>query len=119
MVDRCSHVLDARETTPTPDPPRTDPHIERLLRELAPHVLGTLVRRHGQFDTCEDAVQEALLAAALRWPTEGIPEAPRAWLLTVAGRRLVDEWRSESARRRREATDAVLDLASQAQPADE
>jgi RNA polymerase sigma factor (sigma-70 family) len=77
--------------------------IEDLLRELAPRVLGTLVRRHGQFDACEDAVQEALLAAALQWPREGVPEDPRAWLLTVAGRRLTDAWRSESARRSREA----------------
>jgi predicted RNA polymerase sigma factor len=61
-----------------------------LLRELAPQVLGALVRRHGQFDACEDAVQEALLAAALQWPAEGIPDRPRAWLLTVAGHRLVD-----------------------------
>ncbi len=79
-----------------------DPRIEDLLRELAPQVLGTLVRRHGQFAACEDAVQEALLAAALQWPTEGVPDRPRSWLLTVASRSLVDEWRSESARRRRE-----------------
>jgi RNA polymerase sigma factor (sigma-70 family) len=88
----------------------TDPRIEGLLRELAPRVLGTLVRRHGQFDACEDAVQEALVAAALRWPAEGIPDSPRSWLLTVASRRLVDEWRSESARRRREEGAAILEL---------
>ena len=76
--------------------------IEDLLRELAPQVLSTLIRRHGQFAACEDAVQEALLAAALQWPTEGVPDRPRSWLLTVANRSLVDEWRSESARRRRE-----------------
>jgi RNA polymerase sigma factor (sigma-70 family) len=93
----------------------TDVRIEDLLRELAPQVLGTLVRRHGQFDACEDAVQEALLAAALRWAEEGIPDNPRSWLVTVASRRLVDEWRSESARRRREETDAVLELPAQGQ----
>jgi RNA polymerase sigma factor (sigma-70 family) len=76
--------------------------VEGLLRELAPQVLGLLVRRHGQFDACEDAVQEALLAAATQWPVEGVPDSPRAWLLTVASRRLADAWRSESARRRRE-----------------
>ena len=59
--------------------------VEELLRELAPQVLGTLVRRYGQFDACEDAVQEALLAAALQWPADGVPESPRGWLLTVAG----------------------------------
>jgi len=83
--------------------------IEDLLRELAPQVLCTLVRRHGQFAACEDAVQEALLAAALQWPTEGVPNQPRSWLLTVAGRSLVDEWRSESTRRRREETVAALE----------
>ena len=82
--------------------------IEDLLRELAPQVLGVLVRRHGQFDACEDAVQEALLAATVQWPGEGVPERPRSWLLTVAGRALVDSWRADSARRRRE-TAAALD----------
>jgi RNA polymerase sigma factor (sigma-70 family) len=74
------------------------------------------VRRHGQFDACEDAVQEALLAAASQWPTDGIPDNPRAWLVTVAGRRLVDEWRSESARRRREESAVVLAGGSGAEP---
>ena len=68
------------------------------------------MRRHGQFDACEDAVQEALLAAARQWAEGGIPESPRSWLVTVASRRLVDEWRSESARRRREENVAVLDV---------
>jgi len=84
--------------------------IEPLLRELAPQVLGTLVRRHGQFDACEDAVQEALVAAALQWTSDGLPENPRSWLVTVASRRLVDEWRSESARRRREEAAATLEV---------
>jgi RNA polymerase sigma factor (sigma-70 family) len=82
--------------------------IEGLLRELAPLVLGGLVRRHGQFDACEDAVQEALLAAATQWPDQGIPDNPRGWLVTVASRRLTDHWRSEAARRRREAAVAWL-----------
>jgi len=86
--------------------------IEHLLRELAPQVLGILARRNGRFDACEDATQEALLAAATQWPTEGIPDSPRAWLVTVASRRLVDEWRSEIARRRRERQDAALELAA-------
>jgi RNA polymerase sigma factor (sigma-70 family) len=81
--------------------------VEDLLRRAAPRVLGVLVRRHGQFDLCEDAVQEALLAAAQAWPRHGLPEEPVAWLVTVAGRRLTDLWRSESARRRREDTVAA------------
>jgi RNA polymerase sigma factor (sigma-70 family) len=80
---------------------------EDLLRPLAPQVLGALVRRYGRFDVCEDAVQEALLAAALQWPEEGVPRNPRAWLLTVASRRLADEQRSNEARRRREETAAA------------
>ena len=82
--------------------------VEDLLRDLAPQVLGALVRRHGQFDACEDAMQEALFAAARQWPTDGVPDQPRAWLLRVAGRCLVDGWRAESARHRREQTAATL-----------
>lgn len=81
--------------------------IEDLLRELAPQVLGTLVRRHEQFDACEDAVQEALIDAAAQWPERGLPDHPRSWLVTVASRRLIDEVRSQSARRRREETVAA------------
>lgn len=79
-----------------------DRRLDTALRDAAPYALGTLVRRYGQFDACEDAVQEALIAAASSWPADGIPDSPRAWLTTVADRRLTDAWRSESARRRRE-----------------
>ena len=82
--------------------------VEGLLRELAPQVLGALIRRYGQFGDCEDAVQEALLAAALQWPEQGLPENPRGWLITVASRRLTDEVRGDSARRQREARAAAL-----------
>jgi RNA polymerase sigma factor (sigma-70 family) len=87
--------------------------MEDLLRELAPQVLGSLLRRHGpsQFDACEDAVQEALLAAALQWPRQGLPGNPRGWLITVASRQLVDQWRSDQARRRREETVTSLEMA--------
>lgn len=81
--------------------------LEDLLRTLAPQVLGLLIRRYSQFDACEDAVQEALLEASLSWPRDGIPDNPHGWLVTVASRRLVDQWRSESARRRREETFAL------------
>jgi RNA polymerase sigma factor (sigma-70 family) len=73
-----------------------------LLRELAPQVLSALVRRYGQFDACEDATQEALIAAATQWPSQGQPANPRGWLITVASRRLIDEVRSDHARRQRE-----------------
>jgi RNA polymerase sigma factor (sigma-70 family) len=76
---------------------------EHLLRELAPQVLGAVVRRHRNFAAAEDAVQEALVAAATQWPEEGVPDNPRAWLIQVASRRLTDQIRSEIARRRREA----------------
>ncbi len=81
------------------------PRTEDLLRELAPQVLGVLMRRYDGLDSCEDAVQEALLDAAVQWPASGRPENPRAWLLTVATRRLADILRSEAARRRREDAD--------------
>ena len=82
-----------------------NPSTEDLLRELAPQVLGVLMRRYAGLDSCEDAVQEALLDAATQWPATGLPDNPRGWLLTVATRRLTDILRSESARRQRE--DAV------------
>ncbi|NUT03488.1 MAG: sigma-70 family RNA polymerase sigma factor, partial [Hamadaea sp.] len=77
---------------------------EDLLRQLTPQVLGVVARRYGDFTEAEDAVQEALLAAALQWPEQGVPENPKAWLVTVASRRMTDQIRSESARRRREET---------------
>jgi RNA polymerase sigma factor (sigma-70 family) len=76
--------------------------LEDLWRELAPQVLGALVRRYGNFDTAEDAVQESLLAAAEQWPGQGVPADPRAWLITVASRRMTDLLRRDQARRRRE-----------------
>ncbi len=75
----------------------------------APRVLGALVRRHGDLDAAEDAVQEALLAASRQWPADGVPDDPAAWLVTVASRRLVDARRSELARTRRELLAARLD----------
>ncbi|WP_306361288.1 RNA polymerase sigma factor [Nocardia sp. CC227C] len=85
----------------------SDLEVEDLLREFAPQVLGILVRRYRDFDSAEDAVQEALLAAALQWPDEGVPENPRAWLVQVAQRRLVDAVRAEVARRQRESATAL------------
>jgi RNA polymerase sigma factor (sigma-70 family) len=84
----------------TPDDPHTN--IARLLRDLAPQVLGVLARRHDDFAAAEDAVQDALIAAAEQWPRDGIPANPSGWLYHVALRRLTDRMRSELARRRRE-----------------
>jgi RNA polymerase sigma factor (sigma-70 family) len=88
-----------------------DRAIEDLLRQLAPTVLATLARRHQQFDVCEDAVQEALLAAATQWPVDGIPANPLGWLVTAATRRRVEFWRSDTARRRREQAVAAAEIA--------
>ncbi|GAA1616689.1 sigma factor-like helix-turn-helix DNA-binding protein [Nonomuraea maheshkhaliensis] len=85
----------------------TTPAVEDLLRELTPQVLGTLTRRHGQFEGCEDAVQEAVLAATVQWPAEGVPDNPRGWLMTVASRRFIDQVRSDHARRERESATAA------------
>jgi RNA polymerase sigma factor (sigma-70 family) len=80
---------------------------EHLLRELAPQVLGAVIRRFHDFADAEDAVQEALLAAATQWPREGLPDNPRGWLIQVACRRMTDQLRTELARRRRETAVAV------------
>ena len=84
--------------------------LEDLLRTYAPQVLGTLLRRYGtgQFDLCENAVQEALLAAHEQWPAEGTPDDPRAWLVAAARRRLIDQFRSDARRREREQNQALL-----------
>ncbi len=88
---------------------RADTTPEGLVRELAPQVLGALVRRYGHFDESEDAVQEALLAASVQWPEQGVPANPRAWLIRVASRRLTDQLRADAARHRRETTVAALE----------
>ncbi len=85
----------------------TPPDLERLLRELTPQVLGSVVRRYRDFAAAEDVVQEASLAAAMQWPREGLPDNPRAWLTQVALRRMADHIRNESARRRRESEVAL------------
>jgi RNA polymerase sigma factor (sigma-70 family) len=82
--------------------------IDHLLRDLAPQVLGALLRTAGDFETTEDAVQEALLAAAQQWPVDGVPQHPKAWLITVANRRRIEIWRGEAARRRREDVSSAL-----------
>jgi RNA polymerase sigma factor (sigma-70 family) len=88
------------------------PELEHLLRTEAPQVLGALVRRFGHFDVAEDAVQDALLAAVQQWPTHGIPDYPRGWLIRVGYRRMVDQLRAEQLRQRRE-----YQLASEPTPA--
>jgi RNA polymerase sigma factor (sigma-70 family) len=95
--------------------------LEGLLRDLAPQVLAALVRRYGHFDLAEDAVQEALIAAAEQWPDRGLPGHPKGWLITVASRRLTDQLRSEESRRRREeaAVAAEPGPPATAAPADE
>jgi RNA polymerase sigma factor (sigma-70 family) len=97
------------------------PDLEGLLRDLAPQALGALVRRYGHFDLAEDAVQEALIAAAAQWPQQGVPDHPKGWLITVASRRLTDQLRSDEARRRREQAAAAAEPGPPAStaPADE
>jgi len=75
--------------------------MDDLLRALMPQVLAVLVRRGTDFAAAEDAVQDALIEAMRRWP-EQIPDDPKAWLITVAGRKVIDAQRAEGARRRRE-----------------
>ncbi|RLK25305.1 RNA polymerase ECF family sigma subunit [Micromonospora sp. M71_S20] len=87
------------------------PDVEHLLRTEAPQVLGALVRRFGHFDIAEDAVQEALLVASRAWPTDGVPENPRSWLIRIGYRRMVDLLRTDQARRRRERHAGMSELA--------
>ena len=94
-----------------------EPSGEHLLRDLAPQVLAAVVRRYGDFAASEDAVQEALCVAANKWPSEGVPDNPRAWLIQVAARRMADHVRAEIARRRREANASSEQLAEPIVPA--
>ena len=98
-----------------------DVRAEHLLRDLAPQVLGIMCRRFGDFAASEDAVQEALIAASIAWPRDGVPDSPRAWLIQVAQRRMTDHVRSEIARRNREGalaaeTDFVVEPSTQEVP---
>jgi RNA polymerase sigma factor (sigma-70 family) len=81
------------------------PELEGAIRAAAPRALAALVRRYGVFDQCEDAVQEALLDAFVRWRANGVPEQPIGWLISVASRRMMDGWRRDNARRQRELND--------------
>src|ERR1051326_2395815 len=89
---------------------RSEPAVEDLLRDLTPPARGGLVGGYGRFEGCGDAAREAVLAAAVQWPAEGVPDNPRGWLATVANRRLVDQIRSDHARREREWTSAEREL---------
>ena len=89
---------------------------EGLLRELAPQALAAVVRRYGDFASAEDAVQEALIAATSTWPTDGRPGDPLAWLVRVASRRMIDGYRRDDARRRREDLAASWSLAGPPAP---
>lgn len=95
-----------------------DPAAAATLREVAPQALAALVRRHGRFDACEDAVAEAMAEAAFQWPRDGVPANPRGWLIAVAHRRLIDQTRSDVARRRREANAALDPTSRSAGPLD-
>jgi RNA polymerase sigma factor (sigma-70 family) len=75
-------------------------------RREAPHVLAALLHRYGDLGDCEDAVQDAAAAATAQWPVDGVPADPRAWLIRVASRRLIDRFRADRARTRREEHEA-------------
>jgi RNA polymerase sigma factor (sigma-70 family) len=79
-----------------------DAPTQRLLRDLTPQVLGAVVRRYGNFAASEDAVQEALIAAATAWPRDGVPDNPRGWLIRAASRRMIDQVRADTTRQKRE-----------------
>lgn len=87
----------------------TAERFEDVWRQESPHVLAALLRRHGDLGDCEDATQEAMEAAARQWPREGMPDNPRAWLVRVASRRLIDHSRADASRSAREATAAAAE----------
>lgn len=95
--------------------------LEDVWRRESSHVLGALLRRHGDLGDCEDAAQEALAAAAVQWEADGWPDHPRGWLIRVASRRLVDQVRADRARTAREVGVAVREPADAhlAPPADD
>jgi RNA polymerase sigma factor (sigma-70 family) len=95
------------------------PSIDELLRQGAPLALGALMRRFGDLAGCEDAVQEALIAAGAQWPARGTPENPVGWLIHVASRRMIDWTRSEEARRRREGLAATQEPPSAPGPSED
>lgn len=88
-----------------------DAQLEALLRESIPVALSALVRRYGRFDACEDAMQEASLAAETQWKMDGAPDNPEGWLISVATRRLIEFFRNEAARHRREQSAGMTNLA--------
>ncbi len=84
--------------------------LDDVWRREAPHVLGALLHRYGDLGECEDAAQDAAEAAAAQWPVRGVPDEPRAWLIRVASRRLIDRVRADTARFHRETRHAVRGL---------
>jgi RNA polymerase sigma-70 factor (ECF subfamily) len=82
----------------TTRPAALDDEIARAFREERGQVLATLIRILGDFDLAEDALQEATVAALERWPADGMPDKPGAWLLTAARRKAVDRVRREAKR---------------------
>jgi RNA polymerase sigma-70 factor (ECF subfamily) len=72
-----------------------------LAREHSGRVLALLARRFGDLDLADDAVQEAMIQAAERWPIDGVPTNPPGWLTTVASRKAIDAIRRRDSRQRR------------------
>ncbi|WP_250446164.1 RNA polymerase sigma factor [Actinotalea sp. C106] len=92
-------------TTPPPGPHEPSFQDDPLARAWREHWGRTVALLLGQFarpDLVEDAVAEAFASAAQRWPQDGVPDSPGAWLLTAARRRVVDRLRAEAVHRRKE-----------------
>ncbi|MDA1349783.1 MAG: sigma factor, partial [Chloroflexi bacterium] len=73
--------------------------IESIFREESGRIVASLIRVLGDFDIAEEAMQEALITALERWPTDGVPDNPGAWITTTARRKAVDRLRREKVRR--------------------
>jgi RNA polymerase sigma-70 factor (ECF subfamily) len=81
--------------------------IERIFREEYGRVVAVLVRRFGDIDLAEEAVQDAFALAVQRWTTDGLPPSPAGWLITTARNRIIDRLRREASRDERH-TQAML-----------
>jgi len=89
-------------------PPVTESEIERVFREEFGRAVSVLVRSFGDIDIAEEAVQEAFIVAAQRWPQTGLPPSPAGWIITTARRRAIDGLRSDTAREDRHAKAALM-----------
>src|SRR5438034_9636565 len=70
--------------------------VDAVYRSDWGRIVATLIRLFGDFDLAEEAAQEAFAAAVVQWPTDGVPEFPRAWIIQTARHKAIDRIRRQS-----------------------